>query len=212
MWAQIRFRLGLVLRSQRAFPLWVILLLAPAVTVPAGGPIVDDYVLIGLLVLPLAAWLAVALTSLGHPTMAQTIVAAAGGRRRIARGSVLIVWAFALSAATLLSIAPYVLGGTGTPEDLGVGWLLMVACTSTAAACGLLAAPLAGRRPAAAFLTAAGCLVVAAAVPGIGTVRVAIDAASARPASPWVVGAAAICSLALLPLAAGAGLAYGDSD
>lgn len=212
MWAQIRLRLGLVLRSQRTFPLIVALLLAPAVTVPGGGAVSDDYVLIGILALPVAAWLTIALTSTGHPTLSQTVVTAAGGRWRIGYGSVVIASGFALAAGAVLSVAPYVLGGRGTFADWLSGWLLLTACTSTAAACGLLASRHAGRRPAAAFLIGLASLAIAATAPYIGPVRIALDAESAHPSSVPTLVLTAIYSLLFVPAAAVVAAAPGDVD
>jgi hypothetical protein len=201
--AQLRLRLGLVVRSQRAFPLVVALLVAPAVTVPAGGGVADDYLLLGLLALPVTASMTTMVVSTGHASMTQVLVAAAGGRWRVARGSVVIAWALAVTAGTVLSLSPYVLGGRGSAGDWLSGWLCLLACTSAAAGCGLLASREAGRRPALAFLIGAVGILAAATVPGVGPVRVALGAESHHPA----VGAlamSAVASLLLVPLAAAA--------
>jgi hypothetical protein len=199
--ATARFLGALVLSEQRV--LLPLVLYAAVLGVLFGGdpgPAPTPWAASALAAYPVAAWLALVVANVEDPVQRTVTVAAAGGRGRVAAGTVLV----ALAGDVVIVAAAVLWPNVVSPYDyatgvLGLAILGHLACAAAGTAVGLLCARPVVRRIGWSFCVAAVVVMVTAVQPWLPPVGTAVHALTAGGTPP--VGSA-VTALAAVGVAA----------
>jgi hypothetical protein len=199
--ATARYLVALVFSEQRV--LLPLVLVAAVLGVLFGGdpgPAPTPWAASALAAYPVAAWLALVVANVEDPVQRTVTVAAAGGRGRVAAGTVLVALAGDLVLVAAAVLWPNVVSHydyvTGV---LGLGVLGHLACAAAGTAVGLLCARPVVRRIGWSFCVAAVVVTVTAVQPWLPPVGTAVHALTAGGTPP--VGSA-VTALAAVGVAA----------
>jgi hypothetical protein len=194
--ATARYLGALVLAEQRV--LLPLVLYAAVLGVLFGGdpgPAPTPWAASALAAYPVAAWLALVVANVEDPVQRTVTVAAAGGRGRVAAGTVLV----ALAGDVVIVAAAVLWPNVVSPYDyatgvLGLAILGHLACAAAGTAVGLLCARPVVRRIGWSFCLAAVVVTVTAVQPWLPPVGTAVHALSAGGTAPVGSAVAALAA------------------
>jgi len=199
--ALMRVWMRQLLSSQRYVVALVALVAIPAVTVPSGGALPDDYGLASLLVPSITAFLAVQTTNVGSNGTRSVLFVAAGGRGPVMTAHASLTAVSSLAAAAFLAVGPLVVAPRAFDTGQVVtGFTCIVAAALTGSAIGVLGSRYVFRSSGWSFVFILLALLASVRVPS--PVREALDVLQHHPESLVRGLAAALHATCLLLVAA----------